>query len=734
MSTAPTTLPEGWEDLGPAPSSPELTGVPLPDGWQDLGPAEGVDLGPAEDEAKVTPLNYGRIAAARIALARRKARATGADLNINQQAAIMDAYRQGAGLPTLSNTDTFKEAQRHIAAHQSDVLNLARATSSAFMNQAVNFVAPATDAIFGGTTLSGTWLRANIAATNPFDTDRISGKAGGIVASMPLILAGGGPKAAAAIFGLQTMTDSLATATDTGVTGVKKWAGSAGQGAITAASVLIGGKIAEWAGKSLVSELPAIEKLLASGQTAAAVSVVTREAALAGISLPADVASQVVGQIGVNLTAAASTDPNRKWDDGLLEATFMAVGMRIGTHIARAGAGMAGVRKAGVAQAEAEQAEAGPRLEDMGPRVEGTGYFPIVRLQQGGPLATIPKKPTIIPVDSGKTYSQAGPDLPRVLVTPPEAGQLTPEQSAEYAARAARQAPEIPPTPGAEFPLVRSGGPLVHQPRPPAVIPVDRGRTYSPPSPPTPRVISPMPQAEQITPAQTLEEVAIAGRQAPRRTLIPGGGPLVLRPTNTALLSLRPPAEPTPTQTMEVLNSAIRDSQPEPPPVVGPRPESYPDGVVPTIHAGQKIPSTGGTGENPDTVHVSDALPQHLEIDGQVVDVHSFVAIHEQVERRVMDAGGTYEGDSNRPPAHAIATAAEHAALRAAGVDPVAYEQALAPHDKLAGEARIEDAPPDLDGRPYLREPPVLPRPGSVVMSEADIHRTPDGVRVKFSS
>jgi hypothetical protein len=224
----------------------ESVAEPALSDFESVGPvADFQSVGPATTETggQITAENYGRVAAARIAKARRERETAGQeDLNQNEQAAIMDAYRQVAGLPTLSNVDTFKEAQKHIAEHQSAILNLARSTSAAFERQAVDLVSPAVDLIAPGW---GTSTRQDIAAMNPYQSDSVTGKIGGLVASAPLILAGGSMKAAAGIFGLESAAGSLATSEDTGVTGEKKWGAAAGEGAITAGSILAGGKLGE---------------------------------------------------------------------------------------------------------------------------------------------------------------------------------------------------------------------------------------------------------------------------------------------------------------------------------------------------------------------------------------------------------------------------------------------------------------------------------------------------------
>ena len=509
-----------------------------------LPPTGDLPTPPSDSNEKIGPTNYGRFAAARIAQARFKAQAAGNDLSNPEQLAIMDAYRQAAGLPTLSNVDSFKEAQQHIARHQSDVLNLARSTSAAFERQAVDLVSEAVDKINPGW---GTRTRADIAAMNPFDADRISGKAGGIVASMPLLLAGGGPAKLAALFGLESMTEGLATSTDTGITGLKKWGGSAAQGAVTAASLLIGGKLSEWITKGLAGKIPELQRLLTTGATTEAADVITRQAALVGIRMPWNVSLLVAGQLGNNLIAAQSTDPNRKWHDHLGETAFLGVAMEIG-------GGVAGIPGGIKATRTARAIEVGPRPEDIGPTV----YTP--------PAGRVSEAPPDQAVSAASTDYPAG-RLPTILTEHP---------------------------------------------------------------------------------ASTMT-----------------GGP-------------------------SISNFAIQGS--------------------------------AGTAEHPEVVYIDPVFPRVLDIGTKPVDIHSFIAVHETVERQLLDSGNTYENI-----AHARAEAAEHAAVQRAGVDPIAYEKALAPYEAKAQKKSLADAPADLDRRPYLERPAALPRPKSITTSEANLNRTPDG-------
>jgi hypothetical protein len=508
-----------------------------------LPPTGDLPTPPSDSDEKIGPTNYGRFAAARIAQARFKAQAQGNDLSNPEQLAIMDAYRQAAGLPTLSNVDSFKEAQQYIARHQSDVLNLARSTSAAFERFGVDKVSEIVDKLSPGW---GTEMRQNIAATNPFDPDRLSGKAGGIVASLPMLLAGGGATKLAAVFGLDAMTEALATSTDTGVTGTKKWLGSAAQGATTATTLYLGGKLSEWAVKGLAGRIPELQRLLTAGATDTAATVVARQAAIAGITLPPTVASMIAGKIGDNLIAAQSIDPNREWHDGLDETGYMAAVMVAGQAVAGIPGGIKGARTA-------RGIEAGPRPGDIGPTV----YTP--------PAGRVSEVPLDASVTAAPTDYPAG-RLPTILTEHP-ASTMT-------------------------------GGP-------------------------------------------SISNIAIQG--------------------------------------------------------------------------------TAGTAEHPEVVYIDKGLPRVLDIGTKPVDIHSFVAVHETTERKLLDAGQNYE------EAHPQAQAAEHAALQRAGIDPIAYEKALEPYEKIAQGRKLSESPGDLDMRPYRNLPKDRDRPKSIVTTEGNINNTPEG-------
>jgi hypothetical protein len=133
------------------------------------------------------------------------------------------------------------------------------------------------------------------------------------------------------------------------------------------------------------------------------------------------------------------------------------------------------------------------------------------------------------------------------------------------------------------------------------------------------------------------------------------------------------------------------------------------------------IQGTAGTAAHPEVVYIDKGLPRVLDIGTKPVDVHSFVSVHETTERKLLDSGLNYE------EAHPQAQAAEHAALVRAGIDPIAYERALEPYEKIAQGRKLSESPGDLDTRPYHNLPKDRDRPKSIVTTEGNINNAPEG-------
>jgi hypothetical protein len=344
---------------------------------------------------------------------------TGQDLSQAEQAGIMDAYRLGVGLkPT--NYDAFKANAEYTAAHQGELLNLARSTSAAFENQGFT--------LSGLGVLAPEWTkqkRADIEAMNPHRRGDWSETAGDVVASAPLLLGTGGTARMAGIFGAQAGLQSLEQSDIAGVTGAKKYAGALGSAAASAGSIVAGGKLAEFTTKALASKIPALAEFLAKtgpeATTRSVSQIIANEATQAGLSIPPVVATMMAGNIADNLIAQQTSDPSRKWDDGLAHTAVFAAALTLGTHGMKAGEA---VRNRPIPPAEIPPGFA----EEVGPVVPGTENYPqsraIVKYTGGGPLATIPKPEPIIPTDRGRTYSPESPEVKEQIAPFPPQGSI----------------------------------------------------------------------------------------------------------------------------------------------------------------------------------------------------------------------------------------------------------------------------------------------------------------------
>ncbi len=82
----------------------------------------------------------------------------------------------------------------------------------------------------------------------------------------------------------------------------------------------------------------------------------------------------------------------------------------------------------------------------------------------------------------------------------------------------------------------------------------------------------------------------------------------------------------------------------------------------------------------------------------QDIDTDRFLILHEEVEKTLIDQLGLHYLH-----AHQIATRAEQAAVRAAGIDWRDYDR-MQKYVKEIGDERLTKVPADLDEKPYRDE------------------------------
>ena len=92
-------------------------------------------------------------------------------------------------------------------------------------------------------------------------------------------------------------------------------------------------------------------------------------------------------------------------------------------------------------------------------------------------------------------------------------------------------------------------------------------------------------------------------------------------------------------------------------------------------------------------------MPQTFKYRGRTIDTDRFLILHEEVEKTLIDQLGLHYLH-----AHQIATRAEEAAVRAAGVGWHAYDRFMQKYVKTIGDERLKKVPKDLDLKPYRDE------------------------------
>jgi hypothetical protein len=111
------------------------------------------------------------------------------------------------------------------------------------------------------------------------------------------------------------------------------------------------------------------------------------------------------------------------------------------------------------------------------------------------------------------------------------------------------------------------------------------------------------------------------------------------------------------------------------------------------------IPYLAGYSEDGKTIYIDRHMPQTFKFRGRSIDTDRFLVLHEEVEKTLIDQLGLHYLH-----AHQIATRAEQAAVRAAGVNWRDYDRFMQKYVKRIGDERLTKVPDDLDTRPYRDE------------------------------
>jgi len=111
------------------------------------------------------------------------------------------------------------------------------------------------------------------------------------------------------------------------------------------------------------------------------------------------------------------------------------------------------------------------------------------------------------------------------------------------------------------------------------------------------------------------------------------------------------------------------------------------------------IPYLAGYSLDGKTIYIDRHMPPSFKFRGRTIDTDRFLILHEEVEKTLIDQLGLHYLH-----AHQIATRAEEAAVRAAGIKWRDYDRFMQKYVKQIGDERLTKVPKDLDLKPYRDE------------------------------
>ena len=135
------------------------------------------------------------------------------------------------------------------------------------------------------------------------------------------------------------------------------------------------------------------------------------------------------------------------------------------------------------------------------------------------------------------------------------------------------------------------------------------------------------------------------------------------------------------------------------------------------------IPYLAGYSLDGKIIYIDRHMPRSLKFRGRTIDTDRFLVLHEEVEKTLIDQLGLHYLH-----AHQIATRAEEAAVRAAGIEWRAYDRFMQKHVQSIGDERLKKVPKDLDLRPYRDEhdDDLLRR----MLASVKVGKAPKGIHV----
>lgn len=111
------------------------------------------------------------------------------------------------------------------------------------------------------------------------------------------------------------------------------------------------------------------------------------------------------------------------------------------------------------------------------------------------------------------------------------------------------------------------------------------------------------------------------------------------------------------------------------------------------------VPYLAGYSKDGKTIYIDRHMPRFFRVRGDKIATDRFLILHEEVEKTLID-----QLNLHYLHAHQIATRAEEAAVRAAGILWRDYDRFMQKYVKRIGDERLKKVPADLDLKPYRDE------------------------------
>jgi hypothetical protein len=111
------------------------------------------------------------------------------------------------------------------------------------------------------------------------------------------------------------------------------------------------------------------------------------------------------------------------------------------------------------------------------------------------------------------------------------------------------------------------------------------------------------------------------------------------------------------------------------------------------------IPYLAGYSRDGKIIYIDRHMPPVMKSRGREIETDRFLILHEEVEKTLID-----QLNLHYLHAHQIATRAEEAAVRAAGILWRDYDRFMQKYVKKIGDERLTKVPGDLDLKPYRDE------------------------------